>query len=167
LKLESLDYCILSELIKNPRLRDRQLAQVLGVSQPTVMRRRTQMERNGLLDYTAVPDLAKLDFEIAAFTFGKRKFDEHSDNRVGAARGLIGKHPNVIFVSTGLGHFGDAVTISIHKDYAEYSRFMRDAHQEWAEFMDDPETFLISLKMDNAFRTLTFTRLIDALREKE
>jgi hypothetical protein len=43
------------------------------------------MEKN-LLDNTAVPDLAKLDFEIAAFTFGKRKIDKHSDNRADTFR---------------------------------------------------------------------------------
>jgi DNA-binding Lrp family transcriptional regulator len=79
IKLKSIDYEIISELIKNSRLSDRQVAKKLGTSQPTVTRRRTQLEKEGMLDYTGVPDLKKLGFEILAFTFGKWSFQKHPD----------------------------------------------------------------------------------------
>lgn len=166
-KLKSLDYGILSGLIKNSRLSDRQLAKILGVSQPTVTRRRTQLEKEGLLEYTAIPDLGKLDFEIVVFTFGKWNFNAYPDTRVQAAKDFINRHPNIIFVSTGRGDFGDRVAISVHKDYAEYSRFMSEVRQEWAELMGDPKTFIISLKADNIVRRLTFKYLMDTLGKKE
>jgi DNA-binding Lrp family transcriptional regulator len=165
-KLKDLDYDILSELIKNSRLSDRQVAKILGVSQPTVTRRRSQLEKEGLLEYTAIPDLGKLDFEIVAFTFGKWNFEAYADTQVQAAKDFINRHPNIIFVSTGRGDFGDRVAISVHKDYSEYSKFMSEVRQEWAEFMGSSSTFIISLKTDNIVRKLTFKFLIDAVKKK-
>lgn len=166
-KLKNLDYDILFELIKTPRLSDRQLAKILGVSQPTITRRRTQLEKEDMLEYTAIPSLGKLDFEIVAFTFGKWNFDVYSDTRVQAAKDFIDRHPNIIFVSTGIGDFGDRLAISVHKDYTAYSTFMNDVRQEWAEFMRSPNTFIISLKTDNIVRKLTFKFLINTLKKKE
>lgn len=166
-ELKKLDYDILYELVRNSRSSDRQVAKILGVSQPTVTRRRTQLEKEGLLEYTAVPDLAKLDFEIMAFTFGKWKFDAHSDTHGQAAKDFVNKHPNTIFVSSGRGDFGDRVAISVHKDYADYSNFMRDVSLEWAELMGNPTSFIVDLKTDNVVRKLTFKFLFDSLKKKE
>jgi len=165
-KLKNVDYDILSQLIKTSRLSDRRLAKILGISQPTVTRRRTQLEKEGVLEYTAIPDLGKLDFEIVAFTFGLWNFNAYSDTRVQAAEDFINRHPNIIFVSTGRGDLGDRVAISVHKDYAEYSQFMSDVRQEWAELMGSPTSFMISLKTDNVVRKLTFRYLIDTLKNK-
>src|SRR4030043_213429 len=76
-QLKSIDYGIISELVKNSRLSDRQLARILKTSQPTVTRRRKMLDNEGLLGYTAIPDLKKLGFEILAFTFGKWNMQEY------------------------------------------------------------------------------------------
>ena len=99
--LTALDFKILFELIKNSRRSDRQLAKILNVSQPTITRRRTIIEKNGILEYTAIPDLKKLGFEILAFTFGKWNFQKYPDTRVEEIKDFIAKHPNIIFISTG------------------------------------------------------------------
>jgi DNA-binding Lrp family transcriptional regulator len=62
---------MISELIRNSRLSDRELAKKLGVSQATASRRRAALDKQGLLNYTANPDLKKLGFEILAFTLAK------------------------------------------------------------------------------------------------
>ena len=42
-KLKPIDYELVSELIKNSRLSDRQVAKKMNVSQPTVTRRRGEL----------------------------------------------------------------------------------------------------------------------------
>ena len=69
MKNRDIDYKILSELIKNSKTSDRSIAKLLNVSQPTVTRRRDKLEKEGLLEYTAIPNLEKLGFEIVAFHF--------------------------------------------------------------------------------------------------
>jgi DNA-binding Lrp family transcriptional regulator len=57
---------LLYELIKNSRRSDRDLAKILHVSQPTITRMRKKLETNDfILEYTLVPNFAKLGFEIS------------------------------------------------------------------------------------------------------
>jgi DNA-binding Lrp family transcriptional regulator len=58
--LKSVDYQILWELVKNSRRSDRELARILGISQPTVTRRRTVLEKEVIDGYTAIPRWDKL-----------------------------------------------------------------------------------------------------------
>jgi DNA-binding Lrp family transcriptional regulator len=74
-KLKSTDLEIMRELLKNSRTSDRGLAKILGISQPTVTRRRTNIERNLIDGYTAVPRLHKVGVEIVAFTFVKNNLN--------------------------------------------------------------------------------------------
>jgi len=164
-ELKSIDYEIISELIKNSRLSDRQLAKILKTSQPTVTRRRTELERGRLLDYTAIPDLKKLGFEILAITFGKWKTQLYGDRKIEAAKAFMSKHSNIIFVSTGMGLDYDRVAISFHKSYSDYSLFMRELRQEWAPYAGSPQSFIISLKSDNILRNLTFKYLTKQFRQ--
>jgi len=61
---------ILFELIKGARRSDRELAKAVGTSQPTITRKRTKLEKEGFIkEYTVIPDLKKMGYEIIAFTF--------------------------------------------------------------------------------------------------
>ncbi len=61
---------LLSELLKDSKRSDRELAKVLSVSQPTVTRRRNSLVKEGTIqEFTIIPDFAKLGFEIMAFSF--------------------------------------------------------------------------------------------------
>jgi hypothetical protein len=46
------------------------------VSQPTVSRIRQRLEEQRYIDYTGVPNLRKLGFELVAMTFGNWKYDQ-------------------------------------------------------------------------------------------
>ena len=70
-ELKSIDYKLLGELLKNSRRSDRELAKALGPSQPTVTRRRANIEKNFIDGYTVIPKWEKIGFEIVAFTFVK------------------------------------------------------------------------------------------------
>lgn len=115
-KLKPIDRDMIFELIRNSRLSDRELARKLGVSQPTVSRRRAALDKEGLLDYTALPDLKKMGFEILAFIFGRWNLNKYPNTHVEEMREFIKKHPSMIFASTGTGLSSDRIGISIHKD---------------------------------------------------
>jgi DNA-binding Lrp family transcriptional regulator len=165
MKLKPIDFEIVSELITNPRLSDRQLGRILKTSQPTVTRRRTDLEKAGLLDYTAIPDLKKLGYEILAFTFGKWNFKDYPDTRVEEMKNFIEQHPNVIFISTGSGSGYDRRGISMHKDYSDYSRTMEDYRTGWGKCFESFSSFIVSLQSDNLLRNLTFRYLAKFMKE--
>ena len=166
-KLKAIDYEIISELIKNSRLSDRQLAKKLGTSQPTVTRRRTELDKERLLDYTAVPDLRKLGFEILAFTFGKWNFAECPDTRVDEMKKWIDSQPGVILMSTGSGMGLDRMGLSVHKDYADYTRVIQDFKSKFGDCYEVFSSFIVSLESDVMLRSISFKSFIELLRNSE
>ena len=165
-KLTSTDYSIMAELIKNSRLSDRQLGKILHVSQPTITRRRGQLEKQRLLDYTTIPDLKELGFEILAITFGNRAaHPEHAELQIQKAEDFIERHQNIIFVSSGRGFNSDRVVISLHKSYSDYSKFQQEIKQEWGEIMAVAGSFIISLASDSILRHFTFKYLAEMIKE--
>ena len=75
--LKDMDFKILAELMKNSKASDRNLAKKLGVSQPTVTRRRAALERRRLLDYTAIPNLKELGMKswLSTLSIINQKFE--------------------------------------------------------------------------------------------
>ena len=54
---------LLLELLKDSKRSDREIAKVLGVSQPTVSRMRWRLEEEGWIkDFTVIPDFVKMGF---------------------------------------------------------------------------------------------------------
>lgn len=116
---------LLYELIKNSRRSDRDLAKVLGFSQPTVTRTRRKLEDDKyVLQYTTIPDFTKIGFEIMAFTFAQRPQKEAEKDQFYEQ---LDKNSRVIFVADGNGLGGkDVVIITMHKNYSDYSNFIAD-----------------------------------------
>jgi DNA-binding Lrp family transcriptional regulator len=166
-KLKDVDFKILSELIKNSKMSDRKLANLLGVSQPTVTRRRAMLEREKLLDYTAIPNLEKLGFEILAIAYARWNHEACSDEKESEAKAFLSRHPNVLFVSTGRGLGMDRVLISVHRSYTDYAEFMKDLKEEWGNFFASLDAFIVSLRGDNVLRQLTFKSLANCLLKRE
>jgi Lrp/AsnC family transcriptional regulator for asnA, asnC and gidA len=68
--MKEVELKLVSELMKNSRRSDRDLAKAIGVSQPTVTRTRSRLEREGIIrEYTMIPDFGKLGYKIMALTF--------------------------------------------------------------------------------------------------
>jgi DNA-binding Lrp family transcriptional regulator len=166
--LKDIELKLISELVKNSRRSDRDLAKRLGVSQPTVSRTRVRLENQGLIDYTAVPNLAKLGFEIIAVTFGKRKYQKFPEINLQKAKDFAEKHPNLIFGAAGRGLGYDRMAISIHRDYSDYSKFLQELRKEWAETMDIEESFIVDLKGKEVIQPLSLEHFAEHLKiEKE
>ena len=158
---------LISELVKNSRRSDRELAKALGVSQPTVSRMRERLEKEGLIDYSAVPNLANLGFEIIAVTFGKRDYQKHPEINLQKAKDFTERHPEIIFGASGSGLGYDRISISIHKSYSDYSKLVQEERSEWAGMMD-LNSFIISLTSKEVVQPLSLKRFADHLKnEKE
>ena len=131
---------LLFELMKNAKRSDREIAKIIGVSQPTITRMRQRLEKTAIVDYTVIPDWTELGFEIMAMTFVKAKGITNSDN----AKKWAAKNPNVIFTAGGEGMGMDYAMISFHKDYSGYSSFIDNLKSEWAENLQDIQSFLMT-----------------------
>jgi DNA-binding Lrp family transcriptional regulator len=160
---------LLQELIKNSKRSDRDLAKNLHVSQPTLTRMRKRLEREGyILDYTAIPNMTKLGFEIIAFTFlNIERFDAATGNlnqAVGErAHKWLSHNSKIIFGAGGEGLEGkNCMMISIHRDFTDYSDFISDFRAQWATYIKSMDTFLVSLKgkmpKPFTFRNMEITR---------
>ncbi len=148
-KLKPLDYKILFELMKNAKRSDRQLAKLMGVSQPTVSRRRAFVEKELIDGYTAVPKWEKLGYEILAITLIKTKSGLASKEKYAAVRkrGLewLMKQPNIIMSGGCRGMGVSAFMISVHKNYSDYDEFMYKYRLELADTVEDLQTVIVNL----------------------
>jgi len=137
---------LLAELLKNSKKSDRELGKTLGLSQATVSRTRTKLERDRVIqEYTIIPDFAKLGFELFAITTAKFKAPR---NEKFTERGVnyMKKYPNIILSSRIQGMGKDAIIVSFHKDFTEYENFMVTLKSDWIDAAEDIESMLISFK---------------------
>lgn len=168
MKRRDVDLQILAELMKNSKISDRALAKKIGVSQATITRRRARLEKQKLLEYTAIPNLEKLDYDIVAFIFLVWKRKEHEElarekNYMKKINAFMSKHDNIIFASSGEGLGMTRITISIHKGYSDYVAYRRDIESVGGRYIDRIESFIVSLKSDQVLRLLTFKHLAEYL----
>lgn len=136
------------ELIKNSKRSDRELAKMLGVSQPTITRTRKRLEETMISEYTIIPVWEKFGFEIMAFTCGKVNIPIKEEQRklIEKAREWMKKNPNVIFSSSGHGMGMNSVTISFHRNYTCFSKFLSDYTEFWGDYLTNVENFLVSIE---------------------
>jgi DNA-binding Lrp family transcriptional regulator len=85
-RLKEIDNKIISELLKNSKQSDRALAHRLGVSQPTVSRRRLMLEKTAIDTYTLIPKWDQLGYEILAINFVKIKQEIAAGEKYKAVR---------------------------------------------------------------------------------
>jgi len=172
--MKKTEWKLISELMKNSRRSDRELAHAIGVSQPTVSRTIKKLEKEGYIkEYTMIPDFHKLGYEIAALTFVKLKkgldAEEIEKAKKTAKEHLKENSLEIIMVDKGIGLGYDGVFVSLHEDYTSYTKFKnrvsQDAHLESSSI----ESFLLSLS-EAHFRPLTFSTIAKHLlkmKEKE
>ncbi len=162
--MREIELRLISELIKDSRRSDRQLAKALNVSQPTVSRTIAKLEKEGMIkEYTIVPDFTRLGYTLLAITFVKLKESLTSD-RTEKARDAARKspgddHTEVIMLERGIGFNSNGVFLSFHEDYSSYSEFMNWLKQFGFLETSRVESFLVNLHDEIRYRPLTFATL--------
>jgi len=163
--MKDVELKLVSELMRNSRRSDRDLAKAIGASQPTVSRLLTKLEKDGILkEYTMIPDFHKLGFDLLAITFvkiqeprskGAEKITRIIDDM---KKGL----PEAVMLERGLGLGYDGVIVSFHEDYSSYIRFRERIRERCPLDIFGIEGFLISLDAEARY-PLTFVALTQHL----
>jgi DNA-binding Lrp family transcriptional regulator len=169
--MKELELELVSELMRNSRRSDRELARAIGVSQPTITRTRTKLEKTGLIrEYTMIPNFEDLGFEIMALTFFKwlKSYDDREFVKVMEAGTEMHRRKGlpVFMVVRGLGPNGDFVIISIHESYSAYQKYLDDI--KTLPFSDGfaLTDVLVNLRDGSNYRRLTFISLAEYLHGK-
>jgi DNA-binding Lrp family transcriptional regulator len=171
--MKEVELKLISELMKNSRRSDRDLAKTMKISQPTVTRLRTKLEKERYIkEYTIIPDFTKLGYHLMAITFATIKVSYATQiEEIGkTARKVFQESAplEIICSARGMGLGYQGIFISLHKDYESYLKF-----RDWLivlsakayNFMDVStiEGFLISLDDNVHYRNLTFSTLAQHL----
>ena len=146
---------LVSEMLKNSKKSDRELAGILGVSQPTVSRTRARIEKEYIKTYTIIPDFQKLGYNIMAFIMAKLKPYSNTSSAekiMQQSKEWITNHPNIIFATAGEGFGKDFIIISLHKTYSDYAKFVRSFNLDWGASLDNFEAFLVSIGSEYTMR---------------
>ena len=155
-ELKPIDHKLLFELMKDSHRSDRQLAKALGVSQPTVTRRRAMLEENYIEGYTIIPKFGEIGFELAALTLMKSKLKQKNgaekEEGLKKLKEWYMKKPNVILVLDGRGMGWDAVCLSLHESYSDFAEFIRAHDSELSDWVVETQTFHADLKNDELIK---------------
>ena len=147
--LKPIDRRILFELIKNARRSDRELAKILKVSQPTVTRKRTHIEKDFIDGYTAIPKWEKIGFEIVAFTFVKHNIKyakpKEREEAFRKVEEWMMKQPNAVFAIGGQGMGWDGIVVSFHKNYSDFTEFIKRHNSEFSGLLIDCQSFISTI----------------------
>ena len=160
--MKAIELRLIGELVKDCRRSDRDLAKALGVSQPTISRIRTKLEKEGIIsEYTAIPDFRKLGYEMLIFTLAKRDLRKHPYD-IQLAKKFHEMNPTFIFGAGGESSNYDRIGISIQKNYGEYNKFMSEGKALWGNGMSI-NSFIVDLKSETIVQPLSFKTFADQL----
>jgi DNA-binding Lrp family transcriptional regulator len=166
--MKEIELKLVSELMKNSRRSDRELSKVLGVSQPTVTRLRSRLEKEVVIkEYTMIPDFRMIGYHLLGLTFVKLKRtlapEEVEKARKRTQLALAKSSFGIVLLERGLGLGYDGVIIAYYRDYSDYTNHKKILRQYPFLEISDMEGFLISLDDDVHYRPLTLNSLATLL----
>lgn len=159
---------LIAELMKNSRRSDRELARVVGVSQPTVSRMVKRLEKEGYIrEYTMIPDFQKLGYELVALTFLKLKgnlsLEEAEKARETTKQRLKESSFPIVMLERGMGLGYDGVLVSLYEDYSSYTEHMNLLRTYPFLELSHIESFIISLSDKTRYRPLSLALIAEHL----
>jgi len=168
--MKDLELRLISELMKNSRRSDRELAKVLGVSQPTISRTMKKLDEEGYIrEYTVIPDFSKLGFQLAAFNLVKVKQGFSEAELEKAQRDRLknmvseGAPNEIVLFNRGIGGGYSAVLVSFHKTYSDYTQLLRKIRDSPFVGNSDILSFIVDLTDKNQYRNLSFSSIAKLL----
>ena len=137
---------LLLEYLKDSSRSDRQIAKVLGASEATVSRLKRRLVTEGLVNqFSVMPHFSKIGYEIMAFSCVKFKPEKMIEIEA-RAKDWARKNHEILFTSRTQGMGMDALTISVHKNYADYDKFIKRNRETFGDLMLEAHNMLIDLK---------------------
>ena len=134
---------LLLELLKDSKRSDREIAKIMGVSQPTISRMRERLTENGIIqEFTVIPDFVKIGFQIMAISSFKLKIAKDIEG----LKKLMMAKPNVTFSSIAEGMGKNGIIISFHRNYPDFSQFISNLRAEGKDIIHDLDSMLVSLE---------------------
>ena len=159
---------LIAQLMKNSRRSDRELAKVLRVSQPTVTRVRTRLEKEGVIqEYTMIPDFVKLGYQIMGITSlqltPQADFDEIRKRTIEYQK----NNPTAMLTGVkGLGGDKNRLFINFYEDYSAYREIIERTRQFPSVNVDSVDSFLVDLTDKTHLRILSMSTIADSLLMK-
>jgi DNA-binding Lrp family transcriptional regulator len=154
---------VFGELLRDAGRSDRELARLLGVSQPTVTRVRHKLVKDGLIrQFTVVPDFGRLGFQVLAFNFFRSRLGKESGGDGGS--GLLSK-PDVVFAAECNGMGMGSVVVSLHRSYSDYVGFVRKIRVEGGDGVNLADSLVISLQ-GSVIKRFNLADIAKTLQEK-
>jgi DNA-binding Lrp family transcriptional regulator len=162
--LKDVELKVISELMKNSRRSDRELAEAIGVSQPTVSRIIAGLEKQGIIkEYAIIPDFRKLGYQLVGITMVKRKKAPTTEEMTEIRRKskeLEKENPNADLMAVyGMGFDKDVLFITFYEDYEAYAKGMELVRQIPYLKLEENETFLVDLNDQSHFRILGMSEI--------
>lgn len=146
IKLTKREKQVLTELLKNCKTSDQEIARRLKTSRPTIFKIREKLEKNKIIKgYVPIIDFEKIDINIQAVILYSWK-DYSKINQLKKIIEYTKNLPEVVlFVKgEGMGSKTDLI-ISIHQDIKDYEGFIRKLKYEWKNNIENVEVFLSSI----------------------
>jgi DNA-binding Lrp family transcriptional regulator len=170
--MKNVELRLISELMKNSKRSDKELARAIGVSQPTVSRVRGRLEKEGIIkEYTMIPDFNKLGFEIGAITFVrllKELSDEEFKELRKSSKELTKRRRDAVLMAmNGIGLGYDRVFISFHTSYTSYAKAISDVKALPNVDASHVDSFMINLIDKTHFQPLTLLAVANHLSKTE
>ncbi len=165
--LKDTELKLLSELMKNSRRSDRELARASGISQPTVGRVVKKLQKEGYIkEFTIIPDFKKLGYSIMAITLVKRREptarESFKEIREVAAR-IEKENPYASLMAVNVTGKHDAIFIAFYENYEAYSKAMQLTRALPHIEVETVESYLVDLSDETHYRLLSMSEIADHL----
>ncbi len=169
--LKDIELRLMSELMKNSRRTNGELAKELGTSRPKVDRMIKKLEDEGVIrEYTVIPDFGKLGFDIMPVIFKKieKEFAEYTAEE--AKKKVLKKEKEnpcpLLLAANGTGYNFDRLSIFLSEDYSGYVSYLAKIGKSPPTEDSEIGSFLVDQNDEIGFMPLTFRYLAEYLEKR-
>ncbi len=169
--LKDVELRLISELMKNSRRSDRELARVLGISQPTVTRTRTRLEKEGYIrEYTMIPDFRALGYTIMGATLLEVR-EAFTEDKLKEIRKITTKieesNPRAALLAVNaLGGDKNRLFITFYENYSDHVEAMRLTRQIPQVDVESIQSLLVDLNDETNYRVLSMSAIANHLQKR-